>query len=56
MSQDIKVGQMKIAEDKIQRILIDLEMATGNEIDNVRVDTRRFANLHVEIFLRDGSL
>ena len=39
------------AEQKIRSILIDLEDASGEKIDNVRVDTRNFSNLNVEIFL-----
>lgn len=43
---------LKIAEEKIQRTLINLEEETGCEIDAVQVDTRQFANLKPEIFLR----
>jgi hypothetical protein len=38
-------------ENAIQRALIDFVNATGREIDHVRVDTRSFANLAVEVFL-----
>lgn len=41
----------KEAEKRIQRILLDLEEAAGWRIDQVRVDTRNFANCAVEIFL-----
>ena len=41
---------LKNAENQIQKILLDLEEATGREIDVVQVDTRQFANLRVEIF------
>ena len=48
MSKD--TGALKTAEEKIQRILIDLEEETGESIDAVQVDTRQFSNLKVEIF------
>lgn len=38
------------AQEKIQRILLDLEEDTGEIVDAVDVDTRQFANLRVEIF------
>lgn len=45
---------LKAAEDKIQRILLDLDEELTStfrqQIDEVRADTRRFANLKVEIF------
>jgi hypothetical protein len=45
-------AKLRNAEQRIQRILLNLEEETGREVDNVRVDTRRFANLKPEIFLR----
>jgi hypothetical protein len=38
-----------MAEKRIQCILLDLQAQT-EDIDHVNVDTRNFANLHVEIF------
>ena len=46
---------VKAAEKAIQRILLDLEEEVG-ELDEVRVDTRPFANLVVEIFVLDAAL
>lgn len=46
---------IKAAEKKIQRILLDLEEEVG-ELDEVRVDTRPFANLVVEIFVFDAAV
>ena len=43
---------LKEAEQAIQRILLDLDerlAEVGDKIDSVRVDTRNFANLAVEI-------
>ena len=40
----------KIAEEAIQRILLNLEDDTGDGIACVNIDTREFANLKVEIF------
>ena len=42
-------------EKAIQRALLDFVAATGCEIDSVRVDTRNFANLSVEILLKPGT-
>ena len=42
------------AEQRIQRILIDLEEELGKSVDHVEVDTRNFAQLRTEITLRDG--
>ena len=42
---------LKQAEERIQRILIDLEEETGKRIDHVEVDTRNFAQLRTEITL-----
>ena len=44
---------MSELEDAIQRLLIDFVNRTGREIDHVRVDTRNFANLSVEIVLKE---
>ena len=40
------------AEKAIQKILIDLANDVRKDIDFVRIDTRNFANLAVEIFLK----
>jgi len=42
--------QRRAAERSIQKILIDLEEETNEEIDAVQVDTRNFASLRTEIF------
>jgi hypothetical protein len=44
-------------EKDIQRLLVDFVNTTGCEIESVRVDTRVFANLAVEIDLKkkDGE-
>lgn len=42
--------RVRHAEKRIQRVLLDLE-AIGLRVDEVRVDTRNFANCSVEIFL-----
>jgi hypothetical protein len=42
-------------ENAIQRALIDFVNATGREIDHVRVDTRNFGNLAVEVFLKNEA-
>ena len=36
----------------IERILLELEAATGLRLDTVEVDTRNFANCNVEIFFQ----
>lgn len=46
-------SMLKQAEERIQKILLDLEEEAGREIDAVQVDTRQFANLKVEIFFED---
>ncbi len=46
---------LKIAEDAIQRILIHLEDHSGRNIETVRVDTRRLANLAVEIIFEERN-
>ena len=43
---------LKKAEKAIQKILIDLANDARKDIDFVRIDTRNFANLAVEIFLK----
>lgn len=40
------------AERRIRAILVELEEAEEREVDQVRVDTRNFANLTVEIFFK----
>ena len=40
------------AEQAIQGILLRLAEDTGKTVDQVNVDTRRWANCTVEIFLR----
>jgi hypothetical protein len=46
---------VKHAEQRIQRILIELEEELGKRIDHVEVDTRNFAQLRTEITLRAGT-
>lgn len=41
-----------LAEKRIRAILIELAGTVEREIDQVRVDTRNFANLTVEIFFK----
>jgi hypothetical protein len=48
--QDAAVSK---AEVKIQKILIDLYNELGLDIEHVRVDTRNFANLAVEILVNE---
>lgn len=45
-----KMQAVKEAEEKIQRILLDLEDVVGEDVNSVDVDTRQFANLRVEIW------
>ena len=47
----VPTTRLKLAEQRIQRILIELEEDTGRRIDRVEVDTRNFAQLRVEITL-----
>jgi hypothetical protein len=47
--------ERKNAEGRIQRVLWELEEATGKAVDHVEVDTRNFAQLRTEITLRDGT-
>ena len=42
---------IKRAEERIRRVLLDLEEATGKSIDLVNVDTRNWGRLATEIFL-----
>ena len=42
-------------ERAIQSALLDFVNSTGREIEHVRVDTRRFANLSVEVFLVEAK-
>jgi hypothetical protein len=46
---------VKHAEQRIQRILIELDEELGKRIDHVEVDTRNFAQLRTEITLRAGT-
>jgi hypothetical protein len=39
-------------EHAIRTLLLDFEEESGREIESVRVDSRNFANLHVEVFLK----
>jgi hypothetical protein len=48
--QDAAVSK---AEARIQKILIDLANDLELDIDHVRVDTRNFANLAVEILINE---
>lgn len=45
-------GAIRKAERAIQRILLDLE-DDGAKVESVRVDTRNFANLAVEIIVEE---
>jgi hypothetical protein len=51
MSQDDAL--LRKAEDDIREILLALENHTGRLVEHVRVDTRRFSNLGVEIFFEE---
>jgi hypothetical protein len=42
-------------EHAIRTLLLDFEEESGREIESVRVDTRNFANLHVEVFLKGAG-
>lgn len=42
-------------ERAIQKLLIDFVADTGRQIDSVRVDTREYANLSVEVFLKSTT-
>jgi hypothetical protein len=44
---------LKDAEQKIQRILLNLAEKVGKQIDRVDIDTRNFANYKTEIFFPD---
>jgi hypothetical protein len=39
-------------ERRIRKLLLDFEQLSGREIESVQVDTRNFANLAVEVFLK----
>lgn len=39
-------------ENAIQKALLDFVAITGRQIEHVRVDTRNFANLDVEVTLK----
>ena len=43
---------LEALEKKIRQLLLDFEAEHGHRIDQVRVDTRNFANCAVEIILR----
>jgi hypothetical protein len=43
------------AEQRIQRILWELERDTGRAVDEVEVDTRNYAQLRTEITLRGNA-
>jgi hypothetical protein len=43
---------LDVLESSIQQLLIAFVNATGCEIAHVRVDTRNFANLRVEVSVR----
>ncbi len=49
------IRQIRAAERMIQGILIELADAIGRDLDHVRIDTREFANLAVEIFAKDPA-
>jgi hypothetical protein len=40
-------------ENRLRSLLLDFESQSGREIESVRVDTRNFANLAVEVFVKD---
>ena len=42
------------AEQAIQKILLSLENDTLMRVDHVNIDTRNFAQLRTDIFLRRG--
>lgn len=46
---------LKTAERRIQNLLIELEEDLQCKIESVEVDTRNFANLAVEIFLKENQ-
>jgi hypothetical protein len=50
----IKVAT-KEAEEKIQRMLLDLCDRFGLRLEQVDVDTRNFANYRTEIIFADGK-
>ncbi len=46
-----------VAEHQIQKIMLDLDgelREMGMRVDHVRVDTRRWANMQVEILFEDA--
>jgi len=49
------IRQIRAAESAMQRILLDLVETIGRDLDHVRIDTREFANLAVEIFAKDPA-
>lgn len=49
MDEFRQADAIKEAEKKIRKILIDLEDDAEIKIEDVRVDTRNFANMAVEI-------
>ena len=56
LSREEEAAQREIAaitqaEEKIRRILLDLEDATGKSVEQVNVDTRNWVSLSTEIFL-----
>lgn len=44
----------KLQKD-IQKLLLDFQEERGEEIEDVRVDTRNFANLSVEVLLKETT-
>lgn len=46
---DAQQAAIKAAEDQIQTLLNELTIEIGGDIENVRVDTRLFGQLSVEI-------
>lgn len=56
MTDDLSPEEIEIylrrTEQQIQRALLDLPEITGRDVESVNVDTRNFANLKTEIFLK----
>lgn len=50
---DKQIERIKAAAERVQNILLDLQEDVGGLIDQVRVDTRNFANCSVEIFFAE---
>lgn len=51
----METKRLEKIERAIQKLLIDFVADTGRQIDSVRVDTREYANLSVEVFLKSTT-